>query len=244
MSNDSTTAMKIGVTDNLRPEPNLQRYLDWILSVEPSVEFVKFSHEKDNLGDANGISGVLLTGGGDVHPEFYGRLDATDKVSGTDRLRDQFELALIDKVLERDIPILAVCRGMQILNVALGGSLLVDLQEAGFEDHTTKEDEDYKHTLHVDPHSLVFFAAGDPEMEVNTYHHQAIDRLGRGLMASAFSSDGVIEAAEWAIKDGMPFLLAVQWHPERSPKDEFSRNIASLFLREVLRTTRLKTPQL
>jgi putative glutamine amidotransferase len=143
-----------------------------------------------------------------------------------------YELKAVERALELDLPILAICRGMQVLNVILGGSLLVDVESAGFQDHRGPG----FHQLNVDPHALLFFAAGAREAEVNTSHHQAVDRLGAGLRPSGFAPDGVIEAVEWSSKEGMPFLLGVQWHPERIPDQALSRNIASLFLRDAQRS--------
>jgi putative glutamine amidotransferase len=122
---------------------------------------------------------------------------------------------------------------MQVMNVALGGTLVVDLPTDGFMEHRSRTAEPLSHPLAVVPHTLLHALAGTTGANVNSFHHQAVDVLGQGLVRSAISSDGVTEAAEWAIKDGMSFLLLVQWHPERAPGDALSQNIMKMFLREV-----------
>jgi putative glutamine amidotransferase len=120
-------------------------------------------------------------------------------------------------------------------NVALGGTLIPDLLSLGFNDHTQRNSQENRHAMRVVPHTMLDVLTGRSEQAVNSIHHQAIDQLGRGLMVSAVSPDGVIEAAEWALKDRMPFLLLVQWHPERMKDfdNPYVRNIAEYFLHEV-----------
>ncbi len=220
--------LSVGITADHRTPSRVDDYRRWLSSVAPEVETVVLSHS-DERGDILGsLDGVVFTGGGDVHPMYYGRDDAIDKAEGVIPDRDVFEMKLVERVLERRLPLLAVCRGMQTLNVALGGSLLVDVAAAGFTDHRGPG----VHPLLVDPHAMMYFAAGTRETEVNTSHHQAVDRPGAGLKPSAFAPDGVIEAVEWNSKEGQSFLLGVQWHPERIPEYPMSKNIAMLFLRE------------
>jgi putative glutamine amidotransferase len=221
-------ALTVGITADHRTPSRVDDYRRWLHSVAPEVGTLILSHTDEAVDTFASLDGVVFTGGGDVHPKYYGRDDAIDKAEGVIRERDVFELKLIERVLERGLPLLAVCRGMQTLNVALGGSLLVDVATAGFTDHRGPG----VHPLLVDPHAMMHFAAGTRETEVNTSHHQAVDRLGAGLRPSAFAPDGVIEAVEWNLKEGQSFLLGVQWHPERLPEHPMSKNIAMLFLRE------------
>jgi putative glutamine amidotransferase len=224
--------MKIGITDTAK-EDSFKHYVDWLQSVERALEVVKLSYQNGTDGELAGIDGLLLTGGGDVHPKFYGKQKEIDKAKRMNEKRDEFEFKLVDYALDVPLPILGVCRGMQTINVFLGGSLVTDLVSAGFDDHTSPENGTTKHRLSILPHSTLCALTGKEEIEVNSYHHQAIERLGRGLVASAFSRDGVLEAAEWAIKDRMPFLAAVQWHPERTKEEIVSQKLARVFLREV-----------
>jgi putative glutamine amidotransferase len=225
--------MRIGITDTLK-EDKYEHYVRWIRSVEGSVDIQKLSHEFDNAREIENLDGLLLSGGGDVHPRFYGKENRLGKMNGVDEQRDEFEFAVIERALDADMPILGVCRGMQVMNVYLGGSLTVDLASEGFNDHTSSADErGTMHGISVMPHSMLHALTGTTETEVNTFHHQAVENLGKGLMCSAISPDNVVEAGEWVMKDNMPFLMLVQWHPERLQETFFSQKIARLFLREI-----------
>lgn len=220
--------LRVGVTADHRTPSRVDDYRRWLSSVAPEVETVVLAQDDIEPDAVGSLDGIVFTGGGDVHPRYYGRDEALDKAEGVVVERDVFELKLVERVLERGMPLLAVCRGMQALNVALGGSLLVDVASAGFTDHRGPG----VHPLMVDSHAMLYFAAGARETEVNTSHHQAVDRLGTGLRPAAFAPDGVIEAVEWSSKEGQPFLLGVQWHPERMSEHPMSRNIAMLLVRE------------
>jgi putative glutamine amidotransferase len=154
-------------------------------------------------------TGLLLIGGGDIEPAAYGEA-AHPNTSGIDTGRDTFELTLTRAALERNIPILGVCRGAQLLNVAFGGSLRQDLNSdlchhwSGFEP---------AHSVVLDPDSLLSDLYGTPELNVNSLHHQAVARLGAGLRATAWSPDMAIEAIEHESR----WAVGVQWHPESPP---------------------------
>ncbi|MGA3287598.1 MAG: gamma-glutamyl-gamma-aminobutyrate hydrolase family protein [Bacteroidota bacterium] len=225
--------MRIGITDTLK-EDKYEQYVRWIHSVDGSVDIQKLSHELDNAGEIENLDGLLLSGGGDVHPRYYGKENQLGKTNGVNEQRDEFEFTVIERALDVDRPILGVCRGMQLMNVYLGGSLTVDLASEGFNDHTSPaDDRGTTHGISVMLHSMLYALTGTTETEVNTFHHQAVEKLGKGLMCSAISPDNVAEAGEWVMKDSMPFLMLVQWHPERSRETFFSQKLARLFLREV-----------
>jgi putative glutamine amidotransferase len=224
--------MVIGITDCLR-EDKFQKYVDWIRGVAPDAQVVKLSPLEKNANDLAREDGLLFTGGGDVHPKFYGMESHLPDTQGVDEARDTFEFDLIDKALDSDLPILAVCRGMQVLNVYLGGTLHVDLSKEGFNNHLSSGNRVTRHSLSVVPHSMLHAVNGSTMAEVNSYHHQAVDRLGNGLVTTSISEDGVVESVEWALKEGMPFLAGVQWHPEREKESLLSRTLAQLFVREV-----------
>jgi putative glutamine amidotransferase len=226
--------MRIGITDTFS-EDKFEQYVDWILSVDEKIETVKLSNKLDNVSEINKIDGLLLSGGGDLHPRYYEKEYQLKKAKGINEERDEFEFNLIEQALNNDMPILGICRGIQVMNVYLGGSLTVDMVSDGFNDHTSQLDQIFKHSISIVPNSMLYVLTGIPEIEVNSFHHQAVDRLGKGLMCSALSSDGVIEAAEWVLKDNMPFLMLVQWHPERVINDFLSQKLARLFLHEVHR---------
>jgi putative glutamine amidotransferase len=223
--------MKIGITDTLNGD-YYENYEKWIRSADSDVEVVKLSLDSGTSGEFENLSGLVLSGGGDVDPCLYHKQDDLAKAKGVDTRRDSFEFGLLDRALDIDLPLLGICRGMQLMNVYLGGSLVTDLVSSRFEDHDAPENEMKEHPVSFVPSTLMSALTGVAESNVNSYHHQSIDRLGRGLMITAVSHDGVPEASEWSLKDGMPFLLLTQWHPERVPQNLLSEKIARLFLRE------------
>jgi len=156
------------------------------------------------------LDGVVLVGGGDVVPGRYDQ--APDPATaGTSDDRDRLELDLLERALADGLPVLAVCRGLQILNVALGGDLVQHLPRlTGSEAHQPEPGAFAPVVVHTERGSHVHRLCGE-RVEVRCSHHQAVDRLGRGLRVTARSEDGVIEAAEL---DGQAFVVGVQWHPE------------------------------
>jgi putative glutamine amidotransferase len=227
--------VRIGVTDTLSPEHTVDQYLEWIRRFDPAADFVVLSHRLDNAGELARVDGLLMTGGGDVHPSHYGSDVELNQLKGVDGRRDAFELDLVDRALEINLPILGVCRGMQLVNVYLGGSVIVDLVSAGYNNHASAGEDEVSHEVIVAPGSLLGNMTRSEQLVVNSSHHQAVGRLGNGLMVGAASPDGVTESAEWIVKDRMPFLLLVQWHPERMKEVDHpaARTIAEGFLREV-----------
>ena len=108
--------MRIGITDTLK-EDKYEQYVGWIRSVDGSADIQKLSHEIDNAREIEKLDGLLLSGGGDVHPRYYGKENQLNKMNAVNKQRDEFEFAVIEQALDADIPILGVCRGMQIMNV-------------------------------------------------------------------------------------------------------------------------------
>jgi putative glutamine amidotransferase len=164
------------------------------------------------------IDGLVLSGGGDVDPARYGA--ARDEASGpANQARDEAELELCRRAVAAGLPLLGVCRGLQVVNVAFGGTLHQHLPDlVGHDGHSPEVSGYGTHKVSVAPGSRLSAVLGQTEAAVPTHHHQAIDRLGTGLVATAWTDDGVIEAAEFQqSSEGWPtapFMLAVQWHPE------------------------------
>jgi putative glutamine amidotransferase len=170
------------------------------------------------------VDGVVLTGGVDIDPKEYGQTPVDGLGVEVDPVRDAFELPLTRAALRRDLPVLGICRGIQTLNVAMGGTLHQDVVRAGLPtgSHqqrtlTPQPPEDAAiHPVAIERSSLLREIAGTDRLGVNTFHHQAIDRLAPGLIVTARSVEqdgsGLIEAVE---APRHRFLLGVQWHPER-----------------------------
>jgi len=159
------------------------------------------------------LDGVLLCGGGDVDPALFGGPTRHDAQYSTCAERDAFELALIRECMTRLTPTLAICRGLQVLNVARGGDLHVHLPDIVGEAvaHRVSRDRHTRHAVRVAADSRLAALLDGAEITVASWHHQAIDRLGEGLRAVAWADDGTIEAVE---VEEWPALWAVQWHPE------------------------------
>jgi len=169
------------------------------------------------------VDALLLAGGADIDPASYGA-EPHPETRGTWPERDAFEIALARRALERDMPVLGICRGMQLLNVALGGSLDQHLPES-IEDsvHRSVAGTFGTHRVRLAPATLACAAAGTEGLLVMSHHHQGVERLGRGFEVSGWSeSDEIVEAIELPDKR---FALGVVWHPEEDPE---SPVIASL----------------
>jgi putative glutamine amidotransferase len=207
--------MIIGLTDPMKEGPTLGLYIGWIKGDDPDIDIRVFSYAQGNAHELAECHALVLSGGNDVDPQLYGRTDAWDVVKDVDEQRDRFEIALINSALAARLPVLGICRGAQIFNVARGGSLVPDLVSAGFQDHRRSKEGEKLHGITIARDSALRAITGQETAEVNTSHHQAIDQPGKGLAVTARSADGVVEAAEWEQPEGKPFLLLVQWHPER-----------------------------
>jgi len=153
------------------------------------------------------LDGLVFSGGNDMAPDEYGA-ESHPATKGTNPARDRGELALLTAALARDLPVLAICRGFEVLNVARGGDLVQHLPEVlGHEEHREVLGEFSEHAVRVDPSSRI----GEVRGAVKSHHHQGIGRVGDGLREVAWAEDGTVEAIEDPEK---PFLVGVLWHPE------------------------------
>jgi putative glutamine amidotransferase len=171
------------------------------------------------------LDGLMLAGGADIDPGSYGS-SPHPKTTGTVPERDAFEIALVRRAIEQDMPVLGICRGMQLLNVALGGTLLQHLPERfGHHEHrrVVGSFDGADHDVELREGSLARRVVGEARHATKSHHHQGIDRLGEGLRITGVSAmDGLPEAIELP---GASFVLGVQWHPEA---DEASRVVGGL----------------
>ena len=167
------------------------------------------------------LDGLILSGGGDIDPSAFGASQHPE--TNTIRPdRDAAEFALVSAALTRGLPFLGICRGLQVLNVALGGTLHQHLPAVvGHNGHSPAPDAHGSHSVKIAPGTRLAGILDHGELSVPTHHHQAIDQLGQGLIATARAEDGIIEAVEHAASTtdgsghtGQSFMLAVQWHPE------------------------------
>lgn len=186
-----------------------QRYLDKVLAaggipvILPAATHV--------AGVLSRLDGLLLVGGGDLDPVRYGAVPHP-RNGRANPVRDEAELALLREALALRLPILGICRGLQLLNVALGGTLHQHIPDVvGHDRHAACDGVFTWHDVHLRPRSVLARALNRTTLEAPSLHHQAIDRLGAGLTACAWADDGLIEAAEM---EGHPFAAGVQWHPE------------------------------
>lgn len=177
------------------------------------------------------MDGLLLTGGPDVDPDYYGEepLPALDKISPE---RDRLEIALTVQAIQQNKPIFAICRGMQVLNVAMGGSLYQDIHTqhgSPLLQHRQKAPRDHlSHQVSVVEQSLLHRIAGRARFKVNSFHHQAVKKAAPGFQVAATASDGIIEAIE---SSEHLFVLGVQWHPEDTAAvDTVSRRLFDRFV--------------
>lgn len=189
--------------------------LPWVVPCLADKDFVAESVAR--------CDGVVLTGGDDIDPKVYGKevpQSLAKTVHAVDPERDVFELMLVDEVFRQKKPLLAICRGHQVLNVALGGTLVVDIAsevpKALNHSRTDKKDK-IVHEAKVEAGSLLAKATGTTSLGVNSSHHQAVEKVAKPLRITAVSIDGIVEGLELkaANRHFLPFLLAVQFHPER-----------------------------
>ncbi|MCB9357091.1 MAG: gamma-glutamyl-gamma-aminobutyrate hydrolase family protein [Calditrichaeota bacterium] len=177
---------------------------------------------------ADHIDGLVLIGGVDVQPERYGQIaEATEQTPVPER--DEFEFEFLNVFWEREKPILAICRGFQVLNIFFGGTLVQDIpSHLGPVHHLQSPGSTtIAHSVRLEEGSLLHSVFGETQIDVNSFHHQTIEKLGRGLKAVGWSDEGLIEVIE---HEANSCLLAVQWHPERMRDSEQQLQLFKYFV--------------
>jgi putative glutamine amidotransferase len=166
------------------------------------------------------FDGLLLVGGGDVAPERFGSTERHPDIYGVDPERDEFEVGLVTAADRMGVPTLAICRGIQVMNVAFGGTLHQHLPDvAGFDGHRQPVKVGFMHEVKVSESSRLTEATGAAALQCYSAHHQGLDRLGEGLTPIGWADDGLVEAVERP--EG--WMVGVQWHPERTAPEDPSQ---------------------
>jgi putative glutamine amidotransferase len=214
-------ACTVAVTAGIRPDGDTRRVrlaAAYVSALENAglVPLIvpPLANERSADSIIDSVSGLVLTGGEDVDPARYGET-RHEKVRSVNSARDATETALINAAKARMTPVFAICRGIQILNVALGGTLVQDIPSQC--DTSIAHDEDSPrdsraHEISIEPGSLIARAVGTEHCSVNSFHHQSVKRVADGMRVTAKSSDGVIEGIEST--DANWWVMGVQWHPE------------------------------
>lgn len=217
---------KLGITDT----SNVDNYIKWFAGDDVMIEKLEVGSNayKD-------CSGILLSGGIDIDPDEYDGSKEYDNPpkDGWNAARDKYEQEVYHFAKVNKVPILGICRGLQLVNVAEGGTLIQDLE--GKNAVHRKEEDDKVHNVTIDSRTLLGDVTGSMSGSVNSAHHQAVDpqSIGRALMVNAVSKDDVIEGLEFKDKTNKGFMIAVQWHPERMNNKEtspLSQSIKKAFL--------------
>jgi putative glutamine amidotransferase len=223
--------LKIGIS---KASPN---YMNWLKRADSSIQTVNLytlplAEAVQQLGQCDGL---LLTGGEDVYPGRYGKEYDTLRCTEMNPHRDSLDMALIEKAFALTMPVVGICRGHQILNVYLGGTLIIDIPKdvAHPEMHQC---DDYLHCFHpvsISKSTLLARISHCESAQVTTNHHQAVDRLSPLLISNASSGDKLTEGIEWKNPEGKSFLIGVQWHPERMDiTNPLSGPVAEEFIRQ------------
>lgn len=221
--------LTIGITDCKK----WANYESWIKGSGTDVNIVQLKAGEGEDSFVSHCDGLILSGGEDVHPALYGKPEYVTEYNLTDfnLERDNFELNVLKEAETYKIPVLGICRGLQLSNVYHKGTLIPDLPSNGKTGHSGP-DKETVHPVTLTKDSRLYNMIGAEKGEINSYHHQAADVLGKGLIATAISDNGVIEGIEKAKKHDAEFFMLVQWHPERmDAENPFSGKLRDAFMK-------------
>lgn len=222
---------KIGITDCGK----YHNYEKWFTGTENNVEVIKLSYHANNADSIDECDGIVLSGGEDVHPKFYNKPEYLSLLNAKEinEDRDKFEWKVIEKSFALHKPVLGICRGMQVVNVFLGGTLIYDIPAAAnrFE-HGKINGADQRHAVSVVKDSLLYDITGKETGEINSAHHQSVNEAATELKVIADTAC-VAEGMQWKNADNKSWLLLVQWHPERmfDQQSPFAINIKKAFIK-------------
>lgn len=226
--------LTIGITET---EARYANYPLWMKADDPDIEVLPLHPE--NKHDLEKCDGIVLSGGIDMHPKWYNNQNLKYRLAPEvfNEQRDAFEIDIFKYAQKNHLPLLAICRGMQLVNSILGGDLIQDIEDSGKEDHRRHGETDTVHDITITKDSLLFEIIGSERGTVNSAHHQALGSIASDLKVNAYSPDGIVEGTEWKNQSGKPFLLCVQWHPERlaqqQPENPLANHIRKTFLKAV-----------
>jgi putative glutamine amidotransferase len=220
------------------PEDAYINYNKWLKNADSNIICYDMYHlELDSALKLLAVcDGLLLTGGTDVYPGRFGKESDTSRILEPDFKRDTLEFALLSKAIEIKMPVQGVCRGLQLINVHFGGSLIIDIPTDldTIVKHQLPDTYNCPHEVEIREGSLLSEISGILKGETNSNHHQGIDVLGSGLIGMAKTEDGLIESVGLKNSHNSSYLLAVQWHPERMDfTNPLSGSIARRFIDEV-----------
>lgn len=165
------------------------------------------------------IEGLILPGGGDIHPRYFNQ-DWHPKIKNVNQARDELEISIFEEAFKEDIPVFGICRGIQVMSVAMGGSLYQDIESVYPQEaltHPSVSGKDSRHNIEIETDSMLGSIIGESIEQINSAHHQAVDDIGEGFVVTARSEDDIIEVIENPSK---PFMVGVQYHPERMTRNE------------------------
>lgn len=201
-------------------------YESWIKRGMEDAKVIKLE-----TGNASLCDGIILTGGEDVNPALYGKKEYIEQynLSDINPQRDDYEFHIIQYAEENNVPVLGICRGLQLVNVYYGGTLIPDLPSFNKTGHSEGKNDSI-HKVELEKKSRLYQIVGEIAGEINSHHHQSAEKPGKGLIVTARSTNGVIEGMEIDDKNSV-FYILVQWHPERlDSKNPFSGKLRSAFL--------------
>jgi putative glutamine amidotransferase len=235
-------ACTVAVTASIRPDGDTRRVrltAAYVTALENAGLIPLIVPPLSSAGAAAGVldsvAGLVLTGGEDVDPARYGE-QRHEKIRAVNAERDATEAALIVEARARGMPVLAICRGIQILNVALGGTLIQDIRSQC--DTKVAHDEEgprdsRSHEVSIEAGSLIAEAVGAEHVTVNSFHHQSVNRVAEGMRVTARSPDGIVEGLESTDKKW--WVMAVQWHPEEMTEsaEPWDRGLFQAFARQL-----------